>query len=50
MAIQYRRILELSPDHSQRSIAASTGHSRRKVKEVIERAFADHLTTAFGYY
>lgn len=38
MAIQYRRILELSPDHSQRSIAASTGHSRPKIREVLERA------------
>ena len=38
MAIQYRRILALSPDHNQRSIAASTGHSRCKVKEVIDRA------------
>lgn len=38
MAIQYHRILELAPNHSQRSIAASTGHSRRKVKEVIDRA------------
>lgn len=38
MAIQYRRILELSPDHSQRSIAASTRHSRPKVREVLERA------------
>lgn len=38
MAIHYRRILELAQDHSQRSIAASTGHSRRKVKEVLDRA------------
>lgn len=37
MAIQYRKILELAPDHSQRSVAASTGHSHREVKEVIER-------------
>ncbi|MEN2316364.1 hypothetical protein ABC653_13700 [Lacticaseibacillus paracasei] len=43
MAIQYRRILALSPDHNQRSIAASTGHSRRKVKEVIDRAKQEGL-------
>ncbi|BBF72869.1 MAG: IS21 family transposase [Coriobacteriaceae bacterium] len=44
MAIQFRKILELAPDHSQRSIAASTGHSRRKIKEVIERAKQIELT------
>ncbi|WBS98158.1 hypothetical protein OK107_08750 [Lacticaseibacillus paracasei] len=44
MAIQYRRILKLSPNHSQRKVAASPGHSRRKVKEMIDRATQDGFT------
>ena len=41
MAIQYRRISELAPAHSQPSLVASTGHSRCNVVAVQKRVAFD---------
>jgi transposase len=47
--IRYLEILRLNhQEMSQRGIAAATGHSRRIVKEVIERAQSKEISYPFG--
>jgi transcriptional regulator len=51
MAIHYRSILELyDQGKSQRYIAAITGNSRDKIREVIKRAESHEIRPTLHFY